>query len=467
VPKVAIRRVCRSTTSTTARRLALSEGPVLSVDESPEITVARSPGAWWERLPIWARRLVTIGALPEDGEDERLRKASLVLTATMITVMAVVWVATYASLGLYLSAGIPLAYQVISIVSLIALARTGRFDVFRTSQLALIMLLPVLLQWSLGGFASSSAVMLWALISPLAALVLAPRPLPLFVAYLTLTATSGLLEPFLSPKSVPATVNVLFFVLNVGAVSLVVYLLLRYFTQGLAAEREKSENLLLNVLPASIARRLKDGEHPLADRFEEATVLFADLVGFTPMSEQLSPEEVVELLDDLFSQFDAMAERHGLEKIKTVGDAYVVVGGVPEPATEAAEEVAKMAVEMVALVAAHPVPSGENLSLRIGIDIGPVVAGVIGQKKFTYDLWGDTVNTASRMESHGIAGQIQVTPRAYRRLSKHFQFEQREPLVVKGKGRMAPYLLIGRAPLSTGPAEPGVSNGRLGVNQSG
>jgi adenylate cyclase len=419
----------------------------LSGDESAEVMVARSPRGWLERLPIWARRLVTIGALPEDGEDERLRKASLVLTAAMITAMAIVWVATYASLGLYLSAGIPLVYQVVSIVSLFALARSGRFEVFRTSQLALIMLLPVLLQWSLGGFASSSAVMLWALISPLAALVLAPRPLPWFLAYLALTAVSGLLEPFLSPESIPETVNVLFFVLNVGAVSLVVYFLLRYFTRGLAFEREKSESLLLNVLPASIARRLKDGEHPLADRFDDATVLFADLVGFTPMSERLSPEEVVELLDDLFSQFDAIAERRGLEKIKTVGDAYVVVGGVPEPSATAAEEVADMALEMLALVAARGAPSGGNLSLRIGIDIGPVVAGVIGQRKFTYDLWGDTVNTASRMESHGVAGQIQVTPRAYRRLSEHFRFEQREPLLVKGKGRIAPYLLIGRAPV--------------------
>jgi adenylate cyclase len=427
----------------------------LSVDGSPEVMVLRSPRAWLERLPIWARRLVTIGALPEDGEDERLRKASLVLTAAMITAMAIVWVATYASLGLYLSAGIPLVYQVVSIVSLVALTRSGRFEVFRTSQLALIMLLPMLLQWSLGGFASSSAVMLWALISPLAALVLAPRPLPWFVAYLTLTAVSGLLEPFLSPASIPATVNVLFFVLNVGAVSLVVYFLLRYFTRGLAAEQEKSESLLLNVLPASIARRLKNGEHPLADRFEEATVLFADLVGFTPMSERLSPETVVELLDDLFSQFDAMAERRGLEKIKTVGDAYVVVGGVPEPAAGAAEEVADMALEMLALVAARGAPSGGDLSLRIGIDIGPVVAGVIGQRKFTYDLWGDTVNTASRMESHGVAGQIQVTPRAYRRLSQHFRFEQREPLVVKGKGRIAPYLLIGRAPVPMSQANSG------------
>jgi class 3 adenylate cyclase len=252
-------------------------------------------------------------------------------------------------------------------------------------------------------------------------------------------------EPFLAPATVPPAISILFFVLNVGGVSVVVYFLLRYFIRGLAAEREKSETLLLNVLPRSIARRLKDGERPLADRFEEAAVLFADLVGFTPMSESLPPETVVAFLDDLFSQFDAMAERRGLEKIKTVGDAYVVVGGVPEPLAGAAEKVADMALEMVDHVAGRPGPGGTKLDVRIGIDVGPVVAGVIGRRKFTYDLWGDTVNTASRMESHGIAGRIQVTPRAYQHLEKAFRFEKRESTEVKGKGHMSPFILIGRA----------------------
>jgi class 3 adenylate cyclase len=268
--------------------------------------------------------------------------------------------------------------------------------------------------------------------------------MPWFLAYLGMTTISGVIDPFLSPADIPASISVLFFVLNVGGVSVVVYFLLRYFTRGLAVERAKSESLLLNVLPASIARRLKNGERPLADRFEKAAVLFADLVGFTPMSDKLTPEAVVELLDDLFTHFDAMAERRGLEKIKTVGDAYVVVGGVPEPAIHAAEDVAEMALDMVSFVAGRPAPDGGHLSLRIGIDIGPVVAGVIGQRKFTYDLWGDTVNTASRMESHGLAGQIQVTPRAYQLLKHRFRFEQRESLEVKGKGHIAPFILVGR-----------------------
>jgi adenylate cyclase len=213
--------------------------------------------------------------------------------------------------------------------------------------------------------------------------------------------------------------------------------------RGLAREQQKSERLLLNVLPATIAERLKAGERPLADRFEEVAVLFADLVGFTAMSEHLTPEEVVELLDGLFTEFDTMAQRHHLEKIKTVGDAYMVVAGLPEPRADAAEAVLEMAVEMQRLVVAFPTPFGAELRLRMGIDVGPVVAGVIGERKFTYDLWGDTVNTASRMESHGIPGRIQVTPRAYERLRDRYQFEPREPLEIKGKGMMAPFLLVG------------------------
>jgi class 3 adenylate cyclase len=353
---------------------------------------------------------------------------------------------TYAMLGLYVSAAIPFGYQVISVASIVLIARTGRFEFFRTIQLSIMLLLPVLLQWSLGGFVASSGVMLWALVSPLGALVFSPRPLPLFSAYLASTVISGVVEPFLTPAEIPESVNVAFFVLNIGGVSTVVYFLLRYFMRGLALERQKSETLLLNVLPASIARRLKAGERPLADRFEEAAVLFADMVDFTPMSEHLTPEEVVEMLDGLFSEFDAIAERRHLEKIKTVGDAYMVVGGLPEARPDAVEAVAEMALEMQEMVAGYRTSLGETLRLRIGIDVGPVVAGVIGRRKFTYDLWGDTVNTASRMESHGIPGQIQVTPNAYERLRHAYRFQAREPVEIKGKGQIVPYLLLGRLP---------------------
>jgi class 3 adenylate cyclase len=212
----------------------------------------------------------------------------------------------------------------------------------------------------------------------------------------------------------------------------------------LLAEQEKSERLLLNVLPASIAARLKDTDDVIADAFADVTVLFADIVDFTRHSQQIAPEQVVRVLNGLFSVFDQLAKQRGLEKIKTIGDAYMVVGGLPDPRPDHAVAVADMALAMREEVAGRLDPSGRPLAVRIGIDTGPVVAGVIGTSKFSYDLWGDTVNTASRMESHGVAGCIQVTARTYERLRDGYRFERRGPIHVKGKGEMVTYFLVAR-----------------------
>jgi class 3 adenylate cyclase len=213
----------------------------------------------------------------------------------------------------------------------------------------------------------------------------------------------------------------------------------------LLAEQERSEGLLLNVLPAPIADRLKQGEEVIADRFPEVTVRFADLVDFTASSDRSSPERVVQVLADLFTAFDRLAARHGLEKIKTVGDAYMVAGGLPVPRPDHAEAVAEMALAVREEAGRHRDPAGRPLQVRIGIDSGPVVAGVIGTAKFSYDLWGDTVNTASRMESIGVPGCIQVTDRAYRRLRDRYRFERRGPVQVKGKGELVTWFLVGRS----------------------
>jgi class 3 adenylate cyclase len=211
----------------------------------------------------------------------------------------------------------------------------------------------------------------------------------------------------------------------------------------LLVEQEKSERLLLNVLPASIAARLKDTDDVIADAFADVTVLFADLVDFTRHSQQIAPEQVVRVLNGLFSVFDQLAKQRGLE-IKTIGDAYMVVGGLPDPRPDHAVAVADMALAMREEVAGRFDPSGGPLAVRIGIDTGPVVAGVIGTSKFSYDLWGDTVNTASRMESHGLAGCIQVTARTYERLKHEYRIERRGPIYVKGKGQMVTYVLVAR-----------------------
>jgi class 3 adenylate cyclase len=212
----------------------------------------------------------------------------------------------------------------------------------------------------------------------------------------------------------------------------------------LLAEQERSERLLLNVLPAPIATRLKESERVIADAFPEATVLFADIVDFTVRSQRMAPQQVVQALDELFSAFDQLARGQGLEKIKTIGDAYMVAGGLPDPRPDHAEAVAEMALGIREEVARRSDPSGQPLAVRIGIDTGPVVAGVIGRNRFIYDLWGDTVNTASRMESHGVAGCIQVTARTHDRLRDGYRFQRRGPIPVKGKGEMVTWFLLGR-----------------------
>lgn len=216
------------------------------------------------------------------------------------------------------------------------------------------------------------------------------------------------------------------------------------YLKRLADEQEKSERLLLNILPEAIAERLKRGESTIADSFADVTVMFADLVGFTKLSASLSPAELVELLNYIFSAFDDLADKYGLEKIKTIGDAYMVVGGLPTPSIDHAEAIAEMALDILDKIAQVSTEEGQPLKIRIGIHTGAVEAGVIGSKKFAYDLWGDTVNTANRMESHGIPGAIQVTKETYQRLFDKYIFKERGIVDVKGKGPMLTYLLMGR-----------------------
>lgn len=218
----------------------------------------------------------------------------------------------------------------------------------------------------------------------------------------------------------------------------------------LQAEQEKSERLLLNILPKPIADQLKQEQRIIADNFADVTVLFADIVNFTALSAELAPRELVELLNLIFSAFDGIAAYHGLEKIKTIGDAYLVVGGLPMPRSDHAEAVAQMAIDMQSILtdlSPTLLPSDSPyapLQMRIGINTGPVGAGVIGTTKFAYDLWGDTVNTASRMETTGLPGRIQVTEETYSRLRDRYPFEARGAIEIKGKGQMMTYFLLNK-----------------------
>jgi adenylate cyclase len=213
-----------------------------------------------------------------------------------------------------------------------------------------------------------------------------------------------------------------------------------------AREYERSEALLVNILPASVADRLKIPGTVIADRYDEASIMFADMAGYTARASDTAPDDLVHFLNRVFSEFDRLVEIHGLEKIKTTGDGYMVVSGVPTPRPDHTEALARLALDMRAAAADLTDRHGRSVPVRIGIATGPVVAGVVGTHKFFYDVWGDAVNVASRMESTGTEGQIQVSADAYQRLDHDFALEERGEIDVKGKGRMRTWYLIGPKP---------------------
>jgi adenylate cyclase len=399
-------------------------------------------------MPARLERLARIGALPSDSDELQLRKEVLTLSSALMASLSCVWVGTYAALGLWLPAAIPFAYQLASAASIYTFARTRRFLLFRRSQLWMSLLLPFALQWSLGGFETSSAVSLWAFTSPLGALLFvgARQAIPWFVAFVGLVGVSVGIDSTVaaSAPQLPNELVLAFFGLNVLGVTTTAYVLLQYSVRARERAQARSERLLLNVLPASVAERLKREEGVIADAHDAVTVLFADIVGFTSLADRLSPAELVALLDRVFARWDVLAAGHGVEKIKTIGDAYMAAAGIPLPRDDHAEAIAELALAMRPEAERCGAEVGLPFEVRIGIDTGPVVAGVIGRAKFIYDLWGDTVNTASRMESRAPPGAIQVTERAQRRLRHAYELRARGPIDVKGKGTMNAYLLLAR-----------------------
>ncbi len=420
---------------------------------------ARRAALWTDRLPRWSQRFAELGATPEDSEDVRLDKAMFTLIAGLIAAMAFAWVGIYLAVGLPQSAAIPFGYQLAVVASLAWFSRTKRFHEVRTFQLVLMLVLPFALQSTLGGFANGSAVAGWAGIAPVLAYLFGVRGSLWLGSFIVLLAVSAAMETTFAAHAphIDAGVRSAMWVMDLAGPSIAAFLALAYFTGQrdrsraalahehhlLEAERDRSEQLLLNMLPAAIAQQLRDGHTTIAESHPEVTILFADLVGFTPLAETMGPDALVELLNHVFSALDDLTDTAGLEKIKTVGDAYMVVGGIPTPRDDHLAGVLALALRMGTVVTRAGERFGQRLQLRIGIDSGPVVAGVIGRRKFSYDLWGDTVNSASRMESHGIPGRIHVTERVARAAHDEYEFEVRGPIDVKGKGEMCTYFLIG------------------------
>lgn len=398
-----------------------------------------------------------------DIQEEKLRQNLLIFVSSFMTFAVMLWLAIYWLMGLNFSTNVAIAYQAVSIVSLIYYHKTRNFRVFRFVQLSLFLFAPFIMQWSIGTSVASSGVMLWALLAPVGALVVAGwrESIPWFIAYIVLTAVSGFFDFFLDggmQSGIPMRTIGVFFALNFAAMSTIVYFLLRYFVLEtekiknqlnqqhvlLAEEQKKTETLLANVLPTHIAQRLKKKSGLIADGYTDVTVMFADLVNFTQLTEQMAPEHMVGLLNTVFSWFDAFSEKYGLEKIKTIGDAYMVVGGLTRDSQDYGNHIADMALEMRDFVASHPEMVRHKLAIHVGIATGPVVAGVIGTKRITYDLWGDTVNIASRLTDEAPSGDILVDRTTYNRLRHQYRFDAPSVTNLKGKGDMAVFRLLGK-----------------------
>ncbi len=398
-------------------------------------------------------RLADIGAEPGDDEETRLQKGLLVLIAILILPIAGIWAVLYLAFGAW-TGYLALVYAAVSLTSIVIYTRNHDFDLLLNIQLFAIAVTPTLSMIPIGGLLPTGGVGLWGIMAPLGALVFrgVGSGIRWFVFWLAFFLGSGLAAVLLGSQSpMPEWFSSLMLALNVAVGGTIVFTLLALFAQqrqdaviALREAQERAENLLLSILPASIAERLKSSPQTIADQFTDTSVLFADVVDFTPRSNGLTAADVVGLLDRLFGEFDELSERYGLEKIKTIGDSYMVASGVPEPRPDHARVLALLALDMVAATRPDGAVGDLDLTLRIGINSGPVVAGVIGRKRFLYDLWGDTVNTASRMESQGTADRIQITRATYELLKDEFVCEFQGAIPVKGKGDMETWFLVAR-----------------------
>lgn len=417
-------------------------------------------------------RLRHAGIEPDDSEELRLNKSLLMLATGLACVALMVWVAIYSLLGPKLSTTMPLVFQLLLAGNMGLYIKTRNFDFFRVTQLALFLFLPFTAQWAIGNFIDSSGVVLWGLLAPVGALLCfgVKESLGWFLAWVILTALTGtadyfLADPLLAPKLlVPIRTSVVFFALNFISVATIIYMLLRFSIierrktqEKLAAAheqvriaQERSEKLLLNILPGPVAERLKNSDQTIADGFADVSVMFADIVNFTQVAANMSPAQVFTMLNRIFSAFDEQAEEFGLEKIKTIGDAYMIAGGLNNSESLYTAAIADMAIAMRDLLRRDFAVNASHLEIRIGIGTGPVVAGVVGKKKFIYDLWGDTVNIASRITSEGVPGMIQCDTTTYHRLCDTFEFQEPQTIYLKGKGNMTVYRLVGRKPHAEG-----------------
>jgi guanylate cyclase len=389
-------------------------------------------------------RLVAIADEPSDDDDLRLRKRMGVVAGYLSILAPLSVIGTSQQRGYAIPLGLSLS--LLSAINLAVLARSGRFDRYVVVLIAAGAVFTTAAILMIGGVLTSSGAMFWAFLVPVyAILALGPsRATAWFVIFLAVLAFVVLVDPLVRDAISPPSYfqQLASYVFNVGAAGAIIFFLFRYTDIRRRQAQARSDELLSNALPASIAARMKHGEQRIAESYPETTVLFADLAGFTPWAQRTDPNLVVSVLDELFSRFDELAAECGVEKIKTIGDSYMAVAGAPEPRPDHAHAAVALARGMLTTLADVRGRLNIPLELRVGLASGSVVAGVIGQRRILFDLWGDTVNTASRMESAGTTGRVHVAASTHALLGDAYSFEELEEVEVKGLGRMTTYLLV-------------------------
>jgi adenylate cyclase len=393
-------------------------------------------------------RISSIGARETDNEEMKLQKSLLVISSIPFMITGVIWGIMYILFGEMLSAMIPLAYALISLSSIIFFGYSRKFNTFRFSQLLLILLLPFILMLSLGGFVNGSAVVLWSLLSPLGAMLFY-RPSSAYkwlIAFAILVFISFIAQPWLRTENNLTDDQIRgFFFINIISVGALIFMMVYYFVMKKNFFQARSESLLLNILPKEIAEELKAKGKAEAKHFDEVTVMFTDFKNFTQIAEKLSPTELVAEIDMIFAAFDNIIRKHNIEKIKTIGDSYMCAGGIPVPNKTHAVDVVNAGLEIQQFIKQHIehriAEEKDPFEIRIGIHSGPVVAGIVGKIKFAYDIWGDTVNLASRMESSGEPGKVNISGSTFELVKERFHCTHRGKIKAKNKGEVDMYFV--------------------------
>jgi len=411
-------------------------------------------------------RLRNAGVEPGDSAELALNKQLLAFATGLVSAASMLWLAIYWAIGPQFSVTLPYLFQLLLAGNLALYIRLRNFEFFRLTQLTLFLFAPFVMQWSIGNFITGSGIILWGLLAPFGAILFfgVRESAAWFFAWVFFTALTGVFDFLLvdvqaiARPPVSLKTSMVFFALNFIAVAAIIYVLLRYSIQEkqkiqlrlesthrqLQVEQRRAERLLLNILPPAVIERLKRESGTIADGFPQATVMFADLVDFTRLASHLSPAAVFGLLNRIFSACDDLCDRFGVEKIKTIGDAYMVAGGIDPVGRGDAAAVAGFALALQEILRADYRIDGTRIEVRIGIASGPLVAGVVGKHKFIYDLWGDTVNLASRLTGVGAPGEILCDAATRERLNDRFDFGPPGEESIKGKGAMPVYHLLGR-----------------------